>query len=122
RWVPTPAGCVSSTPEAARDRKSRSSVDLGLLRCPGLLLALHEEGGEVDRIEQERRKAALAREVGDEAAQEREQQRRAVDQQKRLQRLLGHGGDFEQPGIGQLQVVDHAGLARRLRLEEDGAL
>src|SRR5215831_13114324 len=66
---------------------------LPLLR--GLLLALHEQGGEIDRVEQQRRKAAFPRQIGNDAPQERKQQRRAVDQQKRLECLLRQVLDFE---------------------------
>ena len=60
-----------------------------------LLLALHVEGREIDRVEQQRRKAAFPRQIGNDTPQERKQQRGAVDQQKRLERLLRQVLDFK---------------------------
>ena len=56
-----------------------------------LLLPLdlrHISGGEVDRVEQDRREAEVLDRVGDDLAREREQQARRFDQQERRQRFL----------------------------------
>ena len=55
-----------------------------LLRDGGLLAgfdAAPVKAAEVDRVEQQRREAALAGEIGDEAPCERKQKRRAFDEQ-----------------------------------------
>src|SRR6476620_9740073 len=75
----------------------------GLAGCH-LLLAAHEQAREVDRIEQQRREPAFARDVGDETAQEGEQDRRAVDEQERLQRFLGQILNAEETCIDALEV------------------
>ena len=87
-----------------------------------LLLAAHVERGEIERVEQQRREAAFARHVGDDAAHEREEDRRAIDEQERLERLLGNVLDAEQAGVDELELIDLAMLVGRLRVEVDGAL
>ena len=110
-----------AAPTKAADVLSSWRFGLAALAAQ-LLLAAHVERGEIERVEQQRREAALARDVGDDAAQEREQDRRAVDEQERLERLLGDVLDLEQAGVDDLELVDRAVLVCRLRVEVDGAL
>src|SRR5690625_1060875 len=83
--------------------------------------ALAVEADEVDRVDQHRRKAALARDVGHGAARKGEDHRRDVDEQHRLEPILrDHGAEGHQGAIIQL---DHEGgallvLGRRPDLQE----
>ena len=117
RWAQKRSGCAIHRRPRQGEGLPNRTLNSSSACTPGcaLLLALHEQRGEIDRIEQQRREAAFARQVGDDAAQEREQQRGTVDQQERLERLLGQVLDLEQAGIGELEIVDHAGLAGRPR-------
>src|SRR3569833_2163640 len=69
-----------------------------------LLLARGVEGGEVKRLDQERRDAAVDEQVGDEPAREREQVARALGEQRRLQRVNRHAGHLEQAAVDQLDL------------------
>ena len=68
------------------------------------------KSAEIDRIEKQRRKAAFARHVGDEAAKEREDHRRAGDEKEWLERAFRHALDLQQAGIDGLEHVDGAEL------------
>jgi hypothetical protein len=58
---------------------------------------------EVDRLDHERRQAAIADQIRDDAPHEREQQTRAFDQQHRLQHLFRNLVQNENSAIGDLQ-------------------
>src|SRR5262249_52285513 len=77
----------------------------GLLVLPLCTLAL-KETGEVDGIDQERRKTAVPGHVGDNTAGEGEEQPWAFDQQDRLQQLLRCALDPEQRAIDELDQKD----------------
>ena len=59
-------------------------------------------GGEVDRIEQQRREAGVGDGFGDDLPGEREDQARRFDQQERRQRFVGDAAEPEQPGVAQV--------------------
>ena len=63
---------------------------------------LHVDGGEIDRLEQERLEATVANRIGEHAAREREEQARGLCQQEGLDMLGRNVAQAEQPGIGQL--------------------
>ena len=83
--------------------------------------ALHVEAGEIDRVEQQRREAAVDRGVGDDLAGEREQEARRLGEQEGLELLGGHVPEREQAGIEQLDAEGDAlvGLGGDLDLEHD---
>ena len=62
------------------------------------------ERGEVDRIDEQGREAAIAHGVGDDLTREREQQARALDHHDRVQVLLRDVLDAEDAGIDQLEA------------------
>src|SRR3546814_5634268 len=72
---------------------------IGLLLCRDALLV---QTAEVDRVDQQRREAAVADRIGDDLAREREQQARSLDRDQRLYVLLRHIADDADAGIGQL--------------------
>ena len=77
-------------------------------RAGGLLRhALLIERDEIDRIEHQRREAAVAHRRRDDLAGERKQQPRAFDQHQRLHLLLRHVLDPEHAGELQLDVEHH---------------
>ena len=80
------------------------------------------ELGEIDRIEQERREAPVADGVGENAAGERKQDRRAIDEQDRLQQILRNATQTEQAAIRQLDIVDDAEVAAGVGLQLQGGL
>ena len=84
------------------------------LRC-AMLLAVERD--EIDRVEQQRREAAVAHRVGDDLAREREQQPRAFDHHERLQVLLRHVLDAEHAGKDQLEAEQHVALDLGLAFE-----
>src|SRR5208337_2670659 len=91
-----------------------------LLGDGGLLARFHAapvKAAEVDRVEQQRREAALAGEIGDEAPCEREQKRRAFDKQERLDRFLWQVPQHEGARVHQLDIVEHAFVALGLSLK-----
>jgi hypothetical protein len=73
---------------------------LGLKGCLTLQFLL-VEGKEIHRIEIEGRKAAIAGDIGNDAAREGEDHARAFDQQERVQLFLRHAFDLEQAHIIQ---------------------
>ncbi len=90
---------------------------MGLRGGLGLELLLIEPA-EVDRVEQQRREAAIAHGVGKDAAGEGEQQTRRLGIEERRNLLVGNVADAEQAGEDQLDrenraVVGH-GLGRDL--------
>ncbi len=92
--APTRCGCrcCALSQQIERLQTARSAISswslLRLALGAGEVLAI--EPAEIDGVEHQRRKAAVARDVGQHPAQEREQERRAVDEQHRLQQILGH--------------------------------
>ena len=110
-------GAIDKSP---RRCAARSSAQLPRL-LGEFLLPTDVEAAEVDGVEQQGREAAFAGDVGDEAAQEREQDRRAVDEQERLKRLFGHIDELEQAAVDAFHDVDRAVLVGRVGLEVDGA-
>ena len=87
-----------------------------------LLLPTDIKAAEVDGIEEQRREAAFAGEIGGQAAQERKEKQRAVDQQEGLKCLGRSVLNPEQTGIHQLEIIDGAGLIGGVSLELDCAL
>jgi DNA polymerase-3 subunit epsilon len=81
------------------------------------LEVLSVELGEIDRIEQQRWEAPVTDGVGENAAHERKQDRRAIDEQDRLQQVLGHAAQAEQSAIYELHIVDDAYVAAGMNLE-----
>ena len=81
----------------------------------------HIGGGEVDRVEQQRREAGVLRRIGDDLAGEREQQARRFDQQERRQRFVGEIAQPVEAGVAEVdQEVDAlVGAGRDLDLEHD---
>src|SRR5262245_58591966 len=80
------------------------------------------ELGEIDWIEQQRREAPVADGVGENAARERKQDRRTIDEQDRLEQTLRNASQTEQPAIEQLDIVDDAEIAAGMSLELQGGL
>src|SRR5262245_57200271 len=78
------------------------------------------ELGEIDRIEQERREAPVADGVGENAAREGKQDRRAIDEQDRLEQILRNATQTEQATIEQLDIVDDAKVAAGVGFELQG--
>ena len=78
--------------------------------CARLGLPARELGAverqEVDLLEVQRRVAAVAGDVADDAAQVGEDQPRALDHQQRMQLLRRHVLDQEQPGVVELEDED----------------
>ena len=72
---------------------------------------------EIDRVEHQRREAAVAHRGCDDFPREREQQPRTFDHDQRMQVFLRYIQDAEHPGIGQLEA-EHQ-LAAVLRLAFD---
>ena len=104
-----------------RDARRRGALAplliLRLLASLRLREVLRVEPAEIDRVEHQRREAPIADHVGKHAAQEREQQRRAIDEQHRLEQVLRNPGEAEQPAIDQLDIVDDALVALGVHLE-----
>ena len=113
---PRPRRTRASWPSSART-PSGSGSDRGSGLGRGLRLGLAPrqlrpvERQEVDLIEVQRRIAAVAGHVADDAAQVGEDQPRALDHQERVQLLRRHVLDQEQPGIVELEDED-LGLGR----------
>ena len=73
-----------------------------LLLRQHIIALLNIQGSEVDRIQEEgRREAAVGRNVGNDAAGDREEVTRAFDQQGRLDRLVRNIAQLEQPALDQ---------------------
>ena len=87
-----------------------------------LLFAPEVKATEIDRIEQERREAALTCQIRNQPTQEGEQEERAVDEEERLQSLLRNVPNLEQAGIDELELIEDALLVARAGPELDGAL
>lgn len=112
RWVIKRSGTVEAL----------SLHRLGLLGFFGFLLAADVEAAEVDGVEQEWGEAAFARDVGHQAAQEREQNRWAVDQQERLKSVFWDVLQFEQSAVDALHDVDRAVFVGGVGFEFNRAL
>ena len=104
---PSPDDGVGIGPRA----DARQLVDGAGLRRLHLCDALLIERDEIDRIEQQRREAAVAYRGGYDLARERKQQPRAFDHDQRLQRLLRHVLDPEYAGESQVEGEQHAAAA-----------
>ena len=65
------------------------------------------QADEIDRVEHQRREAAVAHRRGDDFAREREQQPRAFDHDQRMQVFLRDVDDPEHAGIGELETEHH---------------
>src|SRR3546814_4823342 len=83
---------------------------IGLLLCRDALLV---QTAEVDRVDQQRREAAVADRIGDDLAREREQQARSLDRDQRLYVLTRHIADDAEAGIGPIDHEEHRVPARR---------
>ena len=103
------------------DGRPRRPQTSARLRWPLLLRRLRDapaiERGEIHRVDQQRREAALPRRVGDDLPGEREEQPRALDQEQRVHVLLRHVADLEDAGIGDLDDEQRLVAARRLGVE-----
>src|SRR5690348_4258581 len=77
----------------------------------------HVSGGEVDRIEQQRREAHARHGVGDDLAGKREEEPRRLDQQEGCDRLVGHVADGEQATIAEVDNEMDAVLRPRRNVE-----
>ena len=98
--------------------RPRSACAAAAACCrPALRHALLIERDEIDRIEQQRRKAAVAHRGRDDLAREREQQPRAFDHHQRLQLLLRHVLDAEHAGERQIEGEQHGAGSFRLAFE-----
>ena len=97
------------------DLRPRSGLrrGFGALGLPARDLGAVERQ-KVDHFEVHRRIAAIARDVGDDAAQERKDQPRAFDHQERMQLVGRHVLDQEQPGVVDLHDEDRADGSTRL--------
>src|SRR5215470_11308145 len=94
------SGSPALTPKSYADSEAVKSPAVvlsgalrrGALRRRGggalLRLLLAVQRGEVDRVDHQRREAAVARRVGEDRAREREQMPRRLDHQQRLRLLL----------------------------------
>src|SRR5690606_18912524 len=82
--------------------------------------ALLEHHGEVDRVDHQRRKTAITGALGDDLAREREEQPRALDEQKRRHMLLREAVDAENSAIDQFDVEEHFAVVARLGGERQG--
>ena len=67
----------------------------------------------INRLHQQRRKAAIARGVGDNPARERKQDARTFYQQKSLKRFLWHIADAEQSGVDEFDQKSLFVVVRR---------
>ena len=80
----------------------------------GLIAAGLPEGHEIDRLQQHRREPAVAGDIGQDVAGEREQDARAFHQQHRLDRIFGQAAQREHAGIGQFGDEDRRRRCCRL--------
>ena len=113
RWAkPRSGGNYLSTPGGL---SQPSAAAAGCL----LRHALPIERDEIDRIEHQRREAAVAHRGRDDLAGERKQQPRAFDQHQRLKLLLRHVLDAEHAGVYQLEVEHHAAGGLGLAFEPE---
>src|SRR6056297_4090054 len=98
---------LSSSWATARFGKScASSGNRGVLVLGGLLLTLDflaVEFHEIDCLEVERRETAIARDIRDDAPQEREELARALDQKEGVKLVIGDTLDVEQADIVDFQ-------------------
>src|SRR5690606_372899 len=94
-------------------------LDLGL----DLLFshALGKHLGKVDRVDHQRREAAIAGGVGDDLAGEGEEQARALDEEDRQHMFLRKAGDAEDAAIGKLGIEQNlvAVLGFRVQRQDD---
>lgn len=79
------------------------NLSLGVLFSHALL----EHLGKIDRVDQQRREAAITRCVGNDLACKREQHARAFDEQQWQHVFLREVGNPENAAIGQLDVENH---------------
>ncbi len=70
------------------------------------LLAAHVESAEVHRIEPQRRVASFACHVGNDATEEGEQKRWAIDEQERFEGLRGHVLQAEGTPVHDLEHIN----------------
>ena len=87
-----------------RSRRAQRAPPLTAQACtgaPACSTRAPEQRDEVDRVDHQRREAAVAGGIGDDAPREREQQARAFDQQQRLQAVGRNVGQREQAAIGR---------------------
>lgn len=82
-----------------------------------LRLLLHVKAAEIDRIEQQRREAAIADRIGEDAAGEGEDHRRPVDQQEGLHLFFRDVLEREETGIGKFAMEGDGFAARRRHLD-----
>ena len=90
------------------------------LAAPWVLAAseiLGVEPAEIDRVEHQRREAAVAVTSASTRRMNGKQKRRAIDEQHRLEQVLRHVAQAEQPAIDQLDIVDDALVALGVDLE-----
>src|SRR3984957_9952310 len=97
-----------------KTRQARSLARFDLRRLGGLpfeILAVQTD--EINGIQHQRRKSAIAHRSCDDLASEREQQPRTFDHDQRMQVFLGHVHDPEYAGIGEIEAEhDLAGVFR----------
>src|SRR5438552_16115625 len=113
RWEPTRCGAITSPKNDAAYARARS------LRRLGLLDAVPIKRGEVDGVDHQGRKTAVANGVGDDVPGEREQHPRAFDQHDLLRDVLRHVSKPEHTSINQLDIEQNHLFMLRLAFDDE---
>src|SRR4029077_14871676 len=107
-------------PAAALSRVRRSDGRALLALCRRHLGgALPIEAGEIDGIDEERRKAALAHRVRDDLSTEGEELARAFDHDHRMHGLLGDIGQAENAAVDELESKQEVRRLAGLPLDQE---